>query len=125
VCPYCGHDYRVAMAGPAAAQKKESSMPLVAGILIILGSLIYLIAGGVMIAGGAVVWDWTGDEGSAAAVACGAIILVMGVLSILGGIFAIQKKNFALALIAGILTIPSILGLIGMILVIVAKDEFA
>jgi len=111
------------MAGPAA-QKKESAMPLVAGILIILGSLIYLIAGGAMMAGGAVVWDWADEEGGAAAVACGAVVLVIGIVSILGGIFAIQKKNFALALIAGILTIPSILGLIGMILVIVAKDEF-
>lgn len=123
MCPYCGHDFRVAMAGPAA-QKKESAMPLVAGILIILASLGYLIGGGLIMAGGSFLWDWGDDEGGTAAVACGAVLLVIGIVCILGGVFAIQKKNFALALIAGILTIPSILGLIGMILVIVAKDEF-
>ena len=44
VCPYCGHDYRVAMAGPST-QKKESAMPVIGGILIIIGAIIELAAG--------------------------------------------------------------------------------
>jgi hypothetical protein len=117
VCPYCGHDYRVAMAGPMQAQKEQSGMPTAAGILIILGALIYLAVGGLVVVGSSVALIGEG-------VACGAIVLVLGVVSILGGIFALERKMFALALIAGILTIPTILGLIGMILVAVSRKEF-
>jgi len=44
--------------------------------------------------------------------------------SFLGGIFALQRKYFALALIGGIFVVPTILGLIGLILIAVSKDEF-
>lgn len=122
VCPYCGHDYRVAMAGPAA-QKKETVMPVIGGILILLASLGYIAMGAlVAVAGGSLIWFDMGASG--AAVACGAVMLVLGIIVLLGSIFAIQRKHFGLALIAGILTIPSILGLVGLILVIVSKDEF-
>ena len=119
VCPYCGHDYRAAMAG-APQQKKESAMPLVGGILIILASLGYFGAGGVLAGGSALVWDFGGGVG----VACGVVLIILGIISLLGGIFAIQRKNFAIALIGGIFVVPSILGLIGLILVAVSKDEF-
>lgn len=98
-------------------QKKESGMPIAAGILIMLGALLYLIAGGVIAAG-------SGVFGFSSGVACGAGLLVVGVISILGSIFALQRRYFALALIGGILTIPTILGLIGMILVAVSREEF-
>lgn len=123
MCPYCGHDFRVVMA-PAQAQRKDSAMPLVAGILIILASIGYFIGGAVMVAGGAI-GSWFDVGEGALAVACGAILLVLGVLALLGGVYAIQKRNFVMALLAGILTIPSILGLIGLILVAVSKDEFS
>lgn len=122
VCPYCGHDYRMTMAGPAA-QKKESAMPLIGGILLIIVSLGYLLMGaGMALAGGSLFWF---DEvASGAAVACGAILLVLGLIVILGGIFAIQRKSFGFALVGGILAIPSVLGIIALILIIVSKDEF-
>ncbi|UCE92345.1 MAG: zinc ribbon domain-containing protein [Methanobacteriota archaeon] len=123
VCPYCGHDFRAVMAAPGQTQKKDSAMPLVGGILIIIASIMYFIGGGLMVAGGAL-WSWADVGEGAAAVVCGAVVLVLGILALLGGIFATQKKNFVLALLAGILTIPSILGLIGLILVAVSKDEF-
>ncbi|UCE45075.1 MAG: hypothetical protein JSU93_06735 [Methanobacteriota archaeon] len=123
VCPYCGHDFRTVMA-PAQAQKKDSAMPLVGGILIILASIGYFVGGGLLVAGGAV-GSWFDVGEGAIAVVCGAILLVLGILALLGGVYAIQKKSFVLALLAGILTIPSILGLIGLILVAVSKDEFS
>jgi DNA-directed RNA polymerase subunit RPC12/RpoP len=123
VCPYCGHDYRVVMAG-APAQKKESAMPLAGGILILIGSIIYFAVGGLAVAGGTIASSIDLEEGSAWAIGCGAVIVVLGVVSVLGGIFAIGRKNFALAIIGGVLTIPTILGLIGLILVAVSKDEF-
>ncbi len=123
VCPYCGHDFRVVMA-PPQTQTKDSAMPLAAGILIILGSLIYLVVGIAMTTGGAI-WSVVDDGDGGFVMAMGLIVLVLGIVSVLGGIFSIQKKNFVWALLAGILTIPSILGLIGLILVAVSKDEFS
>ena len=119
VCPYCGHDYRVAMMGPQQ-QKKESAMPVIGGVLVLIVGIFYLIAGGVIAAGSSFLMGFGGGFG----VACGAIILVLGIVALLGGIFAIQRKNFALALIGGIFTVPSILGLVGLILIAVSKDEF-
>lgn len=122
VCQYCGHDYRVVMGG-AAPPKKESVMPVIGGVLILLASLGYLVVGGIFAAGSTVLLDASLGT-SAAGVACGIVVLLLGILCLLGGIFAIQRKHFGLALVAGILVIPSILGLIGLILVIVSKDEF-
>jgi len=119
VCPYCGHDYRATMAG-APQQKKESAMPLIGGILIILSSLGYFAGGGILAAGSAFFMDVGGGWG----VLCGVVLIVLGIISLMGGIFAVQRKNFALALIGGIFVVPSILGLIGLILVAVSKDEF-
>ena len=123
VCPYCGHDFRVVMA-PGQAQKKDSAMPLVGGILVIIASIGYFVAGGLFVAGGAA-WSWLDVGGGAIAVVCGVVMLILGILALLGGVYAIQKKNFVMALLAGILTIPSILGLIGLILIAVSKDEFS
>lgn len=80
----------------------------------------YLIGGSVIAAGSSFFIAFGGGLG----VACGVIVLILGVLAILGGIFAIQRKSFALALIGAIFTIPSILGLIGLILIAVSRDEF-
>jgi hypothetical protein len=105
------------MMGPQQQQKKQSAMPLIGGILIMLPGIGYLIGGGVLAAGSSFVSFGGG-------VLCGAVLLVLGIIAILGGIFAIMRKNFALALIGGIFTVPTILGLIGLILVAVSRDEF-
>ncbi len=119
VCPYCGHDYRMQMMAPVQ-QKKDSGLPVAGGVLILISSLGFLVMGGLMAAGGSVMWDF----GGGAAVACGALLLVLGVIALLGSIFAIQKRNWVIALIAGIIVLPSILGLIGLILVAVSREAF-
>ena len=119
VCPYCGHDYRATMAG-APAQKKESAMPLIGGILIIIASLGYFGIGALIAGGSAFAIDVGGGWG----IMCGAVLIILGIIALLGGVFALQRKNFALALIGGIFVVPSILGLIGLILVAASKDEF-
>jgi hypothetical protein len=101
-------------------EKKETAMPLIGGILIILASLGYLGIGGVVTGGSAFFIDIGGGVG----VLCGVALIILGIISLLGGIFAMQRKNFAIALIGGIFVVPSILGLIGLILVVVSKDEF-
>lgn len=98
-------------------QKKQSAMPVVGGVLILLVGIGYLVGGGVLVAGSSMFLFGGG-------VLCGAVVLVLGIVAILGGIFAIERKNFAIALIGGIFTVPSILGLVGLILLAVSKDEF-
>jgi len=62
---------------------------------------------------------------------CGALIAIFSIFAILGGIMALQRKMWALALVGSILGIfswgyfiSSILCLIGMILIAVSKNEF-
>jgi hypothetical protein len=65
-------------------------------------------------------------------VICGAVIAILAIFPILGGIMALKKKMYGLALagsIIGLLTIgpffvSSILSLIGLILLVKSKDEF-
>ena len=98
-------------------------MPVVGGVLILIGSLAYFLIGGLMAASGTALLGLT-LGGSGVIVGCGILVLLLGVIALLGGIFAIQKKHFGMAIIGGVLVIPSILGLIGLILVAVSKDSF-
>ncbi len=120
VCPYCGHDYRVAMAPP---RKEHGILAPLGGVFILLASLGYIVAGGLLAAGSTALLPFSMGT-SAFGVLCGGIILVVGVIALLGGINAIQRKSFAMAIIGGILTLPTVLGLIGLILVAVSRDDF-
>lgn len=122
VCPFCGHDYRPQAMAPVM-QKKDSALPVVGGIFLIIISLIYLGLGGIIAAGSTVAMGVT-LGGSGWGIACGALILVLGVLVLLGGIFAIQKKHWAIALIACIFTLPSVLGIVAIVLIAISRDSF-
>lgn len=126
VCPYCGHDYRVQAAPP----KKHSVMPLIGGILIVLSALHELYSGLVLA-------FWSDTVGSMLPVdfgldelllACGLILVIVAIIGVIGGIFAIQRKKFALAVVGGIFSLMGlyfIVPLVGLILIIVSKDEFS
>ncbi|MGD9962739.1 MAG: DUF2116 family Zn-ribbon domain-containing protein [Thermoplasmata archaeon] len=126
VCQYCGKDYRVQ---PAPA-KKQTVMPLIGGILVLISAL-YLIYGGVATAflSGAVGDFMPVDVGlDSLVLVCGLFILVLGLIGLLGAIFAIQRKKWTLALIGAIFCLPSlyvIVPLVGLILIAVSKDEFS
>jgi len=122
VCPYCGHDYRVVMAGPQV-QQKETAMPVAGGVLILIGSIIYFLFGGLIAAGSTTLAIASFNE-AAWGIMCGVILVVLGFISFLGGIYALGRKNFNFAVIGGIFVVPTIIGLIGLILVAVSKDEF-
>lgn len=123
VCPYCGHDFRMAAAGQAAA-KKQTVMPVLGGVFILIASLGWIVIGAWMaIAGEAFMGITIGT--SAILTACGAIMILLGIIALLGGIFAIQRKHFGLAILGGVFVLPSILGLVGLILVAVSHDEFS
>jgi len=106
-------------------QKKESAMPVIGGILIIIAGLIELVVGGVLMAGGTVFLGLSlGTSGIL--VACGAVLAIVGIIALLGGIFALQRKHFGLAVLGGVLGLGGwfIPGLIGLILIALARDEF-
>ena len=122
VCPYCGHDYRMQMMAPMAVNR-ESAMPVIGGVLILIAGLIELGYGALLIGGGSFFID-VGFGGVLAV--CGAVVVVLGVIALIGGIFAIQRKHFGFAIVGGILGLGGwfIPGLIGLILVAISKDEF-
>ena len=58
---------------------------------------------------------------------CGIIGIVLSIIALIGGIFAIKRQKYGLALVGGIcalLVAYIIFGLIGLILVAISKDEF-
>jgi hypothetical protein len=63
---------------------------------------------------------------------CFAILMIFSIISVLGGIFAIKREKFSIAIIGAILglfslgpyCLSSIVALIALILLFVSKDEF-
>ena len=99
-------------------------MALLAGVLALGQGIIYAMANEI-----AVTQGFTDVAGSLCM--CSGLDILFGLASIVGGIFAIQRKYFALALIAAILgmlglgfVIGALIGLIALILIAVSKAEF-
>jgi hypothetical protein len=122
VCPYCGKDYR-AGADQAAKPKEDSILPVVGGVLVIIGALIYFYwAYGLLWAGDAL--DWMPFDIGGVLTACGVILLIMAIVSVLGAVFAIMRQRYNLAVLGAVFSILSLIGIVGLILVIVGKDGF-
>ena len=109
---------------------KRTALPTVAGVInIIIGSINLLGVIGVGIAI-AVVWSQVGVDSTALTVLwiVFAVLLVFCLPSLIGGIYAIQRKNWAIALIGSIASLITwfwcLIGLVPIILVILSKDEF-
>ena len=119
--------------------ENKTGMPIAAGILDIISGVISLICFvGLLIGSVAVGWEathfygwyyeWYYDIG----IALGVLIiltvlsLAVGILALLGGIYAVQRKKWGLALAGSIFAIfPSfILGLAAIILTALSKNEF-
>ncbi len=141
VCPYCGHDYRSVMAGPAAAPPHEkSSLPVVGGILILIAGIMGLAMGGLLMAINTADFSHygLGNLSSLSStihnilLVCGAIFIVLGLLAVFGGIMGVRRKSWGLAVLGGVLGLfvigpyflGSLLSLVGLILVAVSKKDF-
>ena len=137
VCPYCGYDYRMAMTmGPPPVHK--TGTPTAGGVLVIIAGLLALINGFVYLAfsasslsGLALPPEVSLQDVENIVRVCGAIEIVFGFVAILGGMFAIQRKHFGLAVTGSVLgmlgfgfTLGALLGLIGLILVAISRREF-
>jgi hypothetical protein len=98
-------------------------MLLIGGILAMLYGAIIAMVGGLV--------DFVPGMGTIFYF-CGGIEIIFGLISILGGVMAFQRRTWALALTGSILCmlsigpyfISSILGLIALILVAVSREEF-
>lgn len=124
VCPYCGKDFRTV---GVPAMKKETYMPLIGGILILVAGAHEIYFGTMMVIGGEELLPITFGISSIVLV-CGAMVAVLGIVAILGGVFAIRRKNFTLAILGSILGLLGayiIVPIIGLILIALSKDEFS
>ncbi|UCE80946.1 MAG: zinc ribbon domain-containing protein [Methanobacteriota archaeon] len=135
VCQHCGHDFRA----PAPAEKKKTLIPVVGGILILIAGIMGLIMGGVLLAIDLEDLDqWGVDVAGVTDViedvltVCGAIIIILSIVTALGGVFGIMRKHWGIAVVGGVLglfvigpmALGTILALIGLILVAVSRKEF-
>jgi ribosomal protein L40E len=136
VCSKCGRDpYRITPydAGTAWEPPQESpntSTPLIGGILAIIAGILALGQGVIYVLADQIAITLGYDIGGFIC-ACGGIDILFGLASLVGGIFAIQRKHFALALIGAILgmlglglVIGFLLGLIAVIMIAISRVEF-
>ena len=163
VCPYCGHDYRYqSYAQPPAAgyqqanvgvsappvgqyqapynvQTQKTAMPVAGGVLVLLGGIIGIIMGLITVVLAGLLSDWMGmydgyvSEVTGIMLVLGIVGIVLCLVAIIGGAFAMMRKMWAMSLIGaicliigGIFTgyIPIIFGIIGVILIGISKAEF-
>ncbi|UCD92108.1 MAG: hypothetical protein JSV43_07735 [Methanobacteriota archaeon] len=102
-------------------------MPIVGGILIILPALGLVFFGIVIATIGLSIFAFIIDIIpwiASFVMTCAVIILILGIIALMGGICALMRRFWGLALVGGILTLPSFLGLIGLILVAISRNEF-
>ena len=139
VCPYCGHDYRV-VAGPPT--KPRTSKPVIGGTLVILAGILALAMGVFYIVvepsdlenlGYSPVSeaDLSLSEVVDILGTCGIIEIVIGLIAIVGGAFAIMRKRFGLAIAGAVVgmigvgfLVGGLLGLVGLILIAISRSEF-
>jgi hypothetical protein len=139
VCPYCGYDYRSPLAaGPPPA--KRSGSPVAGGALVIIAGILALANAVTFLTYGVADLEATGVELPSGVTwedllgilrGCGVLEIILGAVAILGGVFAIQRRHFGLAVAGALmgmfgfgLTVGAVLGLIGLILIAISRKEF-
>ena len=115
--------------GPPVVQK--TAMPVVGGVLLIIGAIAGLAQGAVFVVGSAVIMPNDVPGFAELLAICGVIFIVTNLIGLIGGSFAAQRKMFGLAIVGSIMVlifggffIGNIFGLIGLILVAVSRKEF-
>ena len=125
-CPHCGKDYRfpAGQGGENAQSKKKSRIPLAGGILTILGGIVSFI-----------VFLWTvsilvdpnmnglSDFGWVTLI----ITFISAIIAILGGVAAIIRKYYLVALLGAIFSLAGILvfGVPAVILIAISHKDFS
>ena len=144
VCPYCGHDYRQQMAGQppmmpmmpmAPMHKPHTVIPVVAGGLLVVSAVIWIIEAILMIVTVDYATSWlpiVGDFVNSIVTVFAIVGIILAVIGLFGGLFAVMRKHAGLAIIGSIFclfaigpyAIASILALVSLILLAVSHGEF-
>lgn len=125
--------------------KKLTSKPVIAGILLILAGVIAILFWGSIVISIDTILE-TMDTPEIIEMypdldvafvkqilqVCGSIGVILSIFPILGGIFALKRKQWGISLVGGIIglftlgfiVISPVLSLIGIILIFISKDEF-
>lgn len=126
--------------GPPMMPVQKTAIPIVGGALLIIAGILAIILWGALIALGSAFGAGLGLVDPAAGgllsgiiLICGSIGVILSIFTLVGGVMAVQRKMWGLALtgaILGIFTIglyalSSILSIVGLILIAVARKEFA
>jgi hypothetical protein len=135
VCQHCGHDFRA----PVPVEKKKTALPVIGGALLIVAGMMGLLMGGVLLAIDVDDLDqWGVDVAGVTDVlediltVCGAIVIILSLIVILGGFFGVTRKHWGIAIVGGVLglfiigpmMLGSLIALIGLILIAVSRKEF-
>ncbi len=116
-------------------EEKKSSLSLIGGIFLVLAGVAGLVQWALVIVNGNSAFMGIPPEYQQLALGiftiCAGIEIVFSLIALLGGIMAIQRKMWALALVGSILglftlgfLIGSILALVALILIAMSKKEF-
>ncbi len=126
-------------------RREDSKKPMIAGILLVIACLLAFIGAGQVFffdidtidAEGILEDEDVDDEIDTGFIEtimniCGAIFLIFGIVLLVGGIFAIKRMNWGIALVASIVGLfsfgpfflGSILSLVALVLIYMSKDEF-
>lgn len=122
---------------------KRSSLPMIAGIMLIVAGLLGLLfCAAIFFVDPAMIeetlaqqptFEITNTQIYSILIICGAIGSVLSIFTILGGIFALKRKMWWFALLSGILGlfiiglppfISTVLSFIGLILIVISKKDF-
>lgn len=138
VCPYCGRDYRQPIPASTPPPKPKTAIPIIGGILLIIAALIGVVQAIMVMTLSyeflALIPEIAGFEDFIAGLilVIGLIGLVISVLALLGGYFALIRRHLGIAIFGSIMAIfilspyliASILGVVGLILIAVSHAEF-
>lgn len=110
------------MYGPAApgAREKEGIFGLLAGIFMIIGALGLIGYGAWFAFWGTVFAGMTGGMFGGGLLVCGIIPLILGIIELVGAIYAFKRTNWAFALVGAIVG----LNILAIIFLAVGKKEF-
>lgn len=132
ICPKCG----ARVAGKVAEKAGGTWMPLTAGILDLVAGVPALLIGIVVIAGfGVLGWlSWLSDVAGVAGVAgvgvimgaIGVSLIIFALVAIVGGVFALRKRIWGLALAGSIFALfcAWIFGIPAIVFTVMGKKHF-
>ena len=123
ICPKCG----ARVAGKVVEKVGGAWMPLTAGILDLVAGVPALIIG-ILVAAGLGVFGWLSRIAGVGVIMgpIGVLLIIFAIIAIIGGVFALRKRIWGLALAGSIFALfcAWILGIPAIVFIAMGKGEF-